>query len=998
MGITNQFWDNIRNSNFKEAILVDALLAGAQINNGTDLPFSVEQAFGLGIVHDDIAPPQPSTTEPVPPAPVLTGNLPTLKNLFSIEVTEEIIAFYQSFSRPDISFEKDIIELLEKEDKISVENLELALLTLYYNEVKIREINAQIKKLDEDGEWREANKLKEELQNASNHRRYNNQLVNEGLKKISDDDKTLENYIKILPYLSTQRIGWEDLDADQVAEVIVEFEKMLKDQELTQDEKLQVVNLYDSIGESKKAGAFLFDLYKQNNSPSIDAIIETMKLVDGRSQSVFMKLAIDDKDFVSLTTAETFTLVDAYPDQTNSIIAAALSKISDLDLSNTLTLMDKATNSVKDNVALKYLGTVEEISTENLITISKKSYNKKNSLLLSNLAKISDGSSSNIMNLMDVATHSTKDQIGAQGINLFIPTLTTVELIAIAKKSYDKKNSLLNSNVSKVSDLTVDNLISIVTVAQYSTKDKIIILALTKLLPSYTTAELILLANNSYDKKNHIIATYNQKVSDLGAASIVKLQKVAQYSTKDKIALEYLITLKEITSNELNQLAINSYEKKNAILSNHVSKVNDLSMVNAEALIKTAKYGTKDTLINNYLASKSFTTDELIKLANLAYSKKSKILLTNAQKTSDISTANVVKVAKIVSDNTNKILLTYSQTPNLSEADTITLQANARWSTKDTIAINFLERISAVSTQAVVSLVVGCEDKKNTIATKYLAKISDLTLQNATTLINTVRWSHRDKIINFVLGKEIFTTDQLIKFANMSDENTGTIISNKAPKASDINTANIIKLAEASGKKNAILGAYVQANNLTAQEIVSLATAAQWSTKDTIIFNYLNKVLPVTATELIAMSVASYDKKNTILSKHVGQVTDLTPSNLSTIMSKATYNAKDTIAIAGLNMVSGLTTDELLSIYKNSYDKQFNITTKAMPKVTDLTTANALRLASLFSYSSKDSILLSAVQTVTDLDKENLNKLAAVAYNKKTEILQLGLDVLISQN
>lgn len=275
-----------------------------------------------------------------------------------------------------------------------------------------------------------------------------------------------------------------------------------------------------------------------------------------------------------ISSGELIALAAATYDQKITFLTGYLTKVSNWSVETAIELAKSATYSSKDTIILYFLDNqVENISTQDLIKLSQESYDKKLSILTNYSNKISDRNTNNTIRLASVASYSVKDTI----ILDYIQTqnlLTTQEIIELARASYDKKATILRDYSSKLSDFTVDNALKLAQLSSYSNKDTII-LAYLQTASSIKSAQLLALARASYDKKTSILTNSLALVSDLTVDNTLTMAQELSYSSKDTFLLQAINLVIDLSTNNLMKLADASYMQKDQVMRQGLARLSN---------------------------------------------------------------------------------------------------------------------------------------------------------------------------------------------------------------------------------------------------------------------------------------------------------------------------------------------------------------------------------------------------------------------------------------
>ena len=973
-------YSNLRGTNLERTLLTDISSIGARINDRTKLPFEVEEALKRGMLHDSLG---STTSEEGDEVSI------DIDDIYTIVVTEEVIESFKTFVSKKLSSNKKIVNLISRQDEVQLENLLLALNTLYYNQTKLQTMLAQINAAQESGDYEELNQIQNEYIDAQKHIELTNELVLKGLKVLPIESKTFKSYLSILKEVNANK---SDKNFQEVIEIIT---KAIEEFDITNDQSLEYIQALDNKTLSELAGEKLYTYYKDNYSISIATLLEAMGLVEKASRDTLASLTLENGDISTLTTEELIEIADFSISSKSSLRANNISKVSDLDLANTIEILNGAQYSAKDSIIQFYINSQDKLPADDVIALSKKSYQNKNPILLNSLAKISDLDVTSTISLVNSAQWGTKDKIIQTAIEKLLGNLTSQEIVNIAKASYENKNQILKSYLGKIQNINVQDVLLLSSTAQWGSKDTILSQALNSLLRSVTTSELISLAQNSYENKNSILLNSMNIVSDLNPANVSSLAATAQWSTKDKILKAYLESQRSIKAEDLISLSKKAYEDKNTLLTSNIHKVSNLNFNSLQNIVKTAQWGSKDTIIKYYIANYSVTTQQLITLKSLAYSIGSSLLNSTALNVSDISTDNIITLSGRSSER-NQLLVSYSNSANLSTTDILKLASAAQYSAKNLIVTSHLNKMTIVTANELIALASQTYDVKQSVLKNYLGQVSNLSATTLAKIQAQATYNTKDQVALDGLSLiNQLTTDQLVtlvKGSYSSKEKVAILGINKI-KAMTARQATLV--ASASQKANNVLTHYYNVSRPTnTSDLLTLVNSASYSTKDSLLIAYIDSSRGISTAEIIALSKASYDKSSEIKANYKNKIIDLDIQNTLILASNQNYSRKDATLIYGLNKAKELTAAQLVKLIDLSYEKEALIGTDGIKKISNLTYREGLSIVSKFSYSPKDTILIHVVKSIVDINAQKVQALADLAYSAKTQILQIGMNRL----
>src|SRR5690606_25688595 len=133
---------------------------------------------------------------------------------------------------------------------------------------------------------------------------------------------------------------------------------------------------------------------------------------------------------------------------------------------------------------------------------------------------------------------------------------------------------------------------------------------------------------------------------------------------------------------------------------------------------------------------------------------------------------------------------------------------------------------------------------------------------------------------------------------------------------------------------------------------------------------------------------------NRFKTEYLGRISNLNHANILRLAGSLNFTEVDLVLSYYLQQARSLTTAELEAIARASYQKPRDFISAHLPKVSNLTVANALTLRGFFSAGAIDTYLFQALELVSDLNRTNLETFANAAYQAKERIERRGLERL----
>lgn len=443
----------------------------------------------------------------------------------------------------------------------------------------------------------------------------------------------------------------------------------------------------------------------------------------------------DEVSYVDFT-----ALVQKAYQKRNELITANINDVKDLTPEQAVNIIQIASYGGKDSAALAYLANQSELTTANLIAIARSAYQKGNQILTDEQHKLSDLNAANVASLASVAAYSGKDSVIERYLKELNGKATTDEMIALARAAYQKGNSFLSSYLKSISDLNPSNVAKMAGVAGYSGKDAVVGNYLSGFDTKMSSDELIALARNSYQNGNTVLTNLS-KLNDLSIDNVTKIMSVASYSTKDTIMKNYLEDYTtSLTAKDLIKIASAAHNQGTALLLATLDKVAPMSLEAALELAGVLTYNNKNTVINYYISKQaSLTSASLLELARASHNIGVQILLENLSKISDLSHANAITLTSNVTYNNKNTILSFylSKITELTTAQLIDVANNSYNKMQEYITGN-LSKVSDLTVNNALSLkgayAYSSLDQYLLLALEH---VTDLNQQNLVQLSNS---------------------------------------------------------------------------------------------------------------------------------------------------------------------------------------------------------------------------------------------------------------------
>jgi hypothetical protein len=327
------------------------------------------------------------------------------------------------------------------------------------------------------------------------------------------------------------------------------------------------------------------------------------------------------------------------------VLNAFFPKVSDLTHQNVALMAAKLPRDIRDDYVIAYLNRVPSLLTDEMVALaSLVSQSSRDELVLRLLPKVTDRQGTNIAKLFGLLSRDGR----ALSILRFIDQLdhlTTDVLIALSDVSPERKNFILLTYLDRLSDFTVANAIRISKLVYGDAdRDSVLLLVLQR-SDTVSAEDLVAIARASTLRGERLIFDNMDKIPNLQVADVVALAAPLSYGSKDRVIRQALPRLTQFTTSELISLARAAYSIGAEIATKYLDRLTDFSVANVKNILGLLSYSDRNTVIFRYLSvTAKVSTVDLMNLAYWSYGKDSEILIGNVEKVSDLTVENARKI------------------------------------------------------------------------------------------------------------------------------------------------------------------------------------------------------------------------------------------------------------------------------------------------------------------------------------------------------------------
>lgn len=345
-----------------------------------------------------------------------------------------------------------------------------------------------------------------------------------------------------------------------------------------------------------------------------------------------------------------------------------------------------------------------------------------------------------------------------------------------------------------------------------------------------------------------------------------------------------------------------------------------------------------------------------------------------------------------------------------------------------TVVAKYLGTISAEQKVALLNLALskGEQGQAAVVAVDWFKNNSDQTVATLVKLAGNFAYGGRDTVI--AGGMELFkklTAAQVVDLVNATyNTRLATALAGMA-KVERISPENVVTIADTvsyGGKDQVVAQGLAQIPMLTTSQLMALSGAAyntrqtliienmskvsdldvgnasklatdylSYGNKDTFMANFLATRSKITTSELMVVSNSVYNTRQSVILDNIDKLGDLNTPNVAKLANDyLSYGNKDTFIAKYLAKVTALSTGELTTLADAAYNSRQQMLFDQLAKVSDLGIAQIVTLAGRLSYGNRDTIILSSIDLIKTATVEDLVTLASNAYQQQGQIMLKG--------
>lgn len=794
---------NLIATDLSAAYMADAKLEKAKFNDGTKLPFSLEEASARAMINIDFIGDRPVDDS-------------ILDSILTAENPADLAIQLSEIRRASDSYHARVRHVFESSKKLNAAQIMAFMDANFAQKEIINDIYDQVaaNNASEEPNAELNERLVKEFHQQREWAYFANAILLEAINDKIDlkkESKTqaLSLASKAIPFTS-------DLSSSII------FNKLIEAHEFKEvEDKLTLISAANKSGAFSLAGRTALQLIELKGEVTLDTILEAAdEFFKQRNQGLGELFARGVAKLKDLQVEELMMLVKRAPDIKNEIVAAGINKLDSLNADQASLLLEVSTYGTKDLVLKKFFSLNDEVSYENFTKLISKANSEKNNLIAANINKITNLSPEQAASVVALASYGGKDVTAKVYLDALTNKISAAQLIAIAQNSNQERNSILANYMGKLNDLNATSTVALANNANYGGKDIVINNFLTRFQGQATTSQIIALAKAANQEGNSILANHLSSITDLNPGNVALIASTANYGGKDLVISNYLKAFKpSLSTAQIIVIARAANQDGNTILSTNLELINDKSVDTIISLMNAASYGAKDIIMMSFI--NKYTTT--------------------------ISAADIIRLARQAnSQGTSMMMANLAKVSPFDLQATLTLVNALSYGNKDIVIKRFIDSQDNLTTDQILTLASRSSNIADSVKTQYLAKISDLDQQNILRLASTLSYGNKDFVLDFYLKKaSLLATAELIQIARASSNKTQEFVTSSLKKVNDLTVANALTMKGffSYGSLDAYLLSTLElVTDLNQTNLMSMANSAS-NAKDRIIARGLEILL-----------------------------------------------------------------------------------------------------------------------------------------------------------
>ncbi|MGK5088786.1 hypothetical protein WDW86_14610 [Bdellovibrionota bacterium FG-2] len=556
--------------------------------------------------------------------PLLSKTFAHPGNIVTNPDVANTLAILRTIATNKPAYHKELVELVRDAKTLDSAHLNLLVDSCYYTYASFETIQHAIKDLEnktDSDSRKQVAKLLHDQEIAWNLGSYTNTLIKLGLPKVSD--LNFDNSMTLLNLLFP---AGADEAFDAVLKLIppIAFER-----------ELEFVDFAARKGANLAAAKIALDWFTQSSDHSVEGLISLTQHLrsDGKDRLLLGALTL----LPPLTAEDVRALSGAAYYSGTELVFAGMKMITALRIEDITLLAKVVGGSNNDSLVKQGLARISVLSTDQLLALSDASYYDGQSLILTSTPKLTDFTVSNAIKLANGVSGSNKDAL-IKGFLTTLPGVSTTEIESLASACYYDGQSLILGNLAKITDLTAKNTVRISrNNVSGSNRDTLVKFFIDKTL-LLSTSDLLMIAGATYYEGQSIVLQNISKISDLNAANTVTITQNALSGTyRDTFIKAFIGSVASLSTAEFTSLAEACYYEGQNVLVKSLPKTRDLSVANSLLVTTHLSGSNKDTyLLAAVDLVPDLTATNLLLMASHAYYAEKQVITKGKRRLGDL--------------------------------------------------------------------------------------------------------------------------------------------------------------------------------------------------------------------------------------------------------------------------------------------------------------------------------------------------------------------------
>jgi hypothetical protein len=937
---------NMNDANMSEAVLTNALY-----DETTKLPFSEKEAKKRGMIkwqevariddlkmYEEIKNGGTPENEDARGPQIGIGH--EFDELVSTQDIETVKADIEGISTATDGYHNKLLSLVKKVKKIDAIHLGLILDVCYFKPHQVKTYLEEFKKGQKEN-WNEIQK----------YGNFNNAIFLEGVQKLTDP--TWKNIVML---------GSKTIPTVESYQVQQKFLSWVETNQKPNNEKEwnALLETISPMGKNEIVTSINLMLFNEYGAKSKDRLIKMAKNINEADKTWFYLKALPS--VAQFKVSELNDLVKNVPEVSSYILRNHLLRARDLTADKLAKVAEQVNEKDRDDLIEDYLKNVDikNLDTKNFITLLKPSFNK---IKLASLymKRVRNLSPQTVVEASSLLQDNEKNQIIDHFLEIYPEALTAQDVIKISRSSYQEENSFKKELLPRLSETKWVNVEPLIKDSEGTAKDLLIENWMKKPDIKISSDDYLKIMNAAYNKKEEFRLSYLKKVSPINNTIFISLLKEAQFQkTKELLVQEYLKSKPSFKGFELIEMITLNKEQGEKILKEQIKQVSDWSVATVDQMCLKANQKQKEIILSEFLNNqmKEIKTKELIMLSNHSPSLKKSILMNYLSKIEDLTLESSFELIKPLENKEKDLVLNfYMSQSGLLPVDKMILVIQQSHD-KESILKKYLEDIQQLTSQDLLQLSQFSKMYKEDHIVSHLNKLTDLDISKTQALMKEVKGNLKDQIVQYFMehGPKEFTGFEIQSLSSQSHQLKKPLLTKYLDRISDLNikgcdayiskidrqdrltvvqyciqknkplkTVDLLSFTyhlNATEEANVITNEYGELKSLSFQDTLNLTQKVQGANKDEIIMHFLSKSPKIKTTELMTLREIATLKKDEIISNNLHLLEDFSTSKAVEMADFFQTSDRDEFIFKAMDEVKDLNKENLEKLARKSYARK----------------------------------------------------------------------------